>query len=323
MLFAMLSILGGVALLVVGGEALVRGSVAIARSARLSPAVIGLTVVAIGTSVPELSVSLIAALENRVDIAVGNVVGSNIFNIAGILGLCAMIRPLTISGSIFRLEYPVLLLVTLLTIVLALDGWISRPEAALLITSYVAFTAYAIHVVRRGISRTESAEFEGEVAELTQHTGASGALLPWILVVVGIALLGGGAQLTVNGAVVIAKALGMSERVIGLTIVSVGTSLPEIMASVVSSFRGRDDMALGNVIGSNIFNALGILGVSGAVVPLSVHPSMLSFDMWWMLGFTLVLLPMMISQRRVSRWEGAGLLGAWCVYVGILIQTGA
>ncbi len=322
MVEAIAFIVVGLLLLGGGGEALLRGAVGLATLSRLSPAVIGLTVVAAGTSVPELSVSLMAGLNGQADIAVANVVGSNIFNIAFILGLCAMIRPLAITGNTIRLEYPVLAIVTLMGLAVTQDGIVNWLDGSLFLLVYVCFTAYMVTLVRAQVNATEGAELKAEVAEISG--GGAPRLGPMLtLLAVGVVLLGFGAQATVNGAVSLARLIGMSERVIGLTIVAVGTSLPEIVASLMSSLRGRDDIAIGNVIGSNLFNILGILGLSSMVMPIQVHPAIISSDNWWMLGLTLLLFPLMYTGRSVRRWEGAVLMAAYALYVGRLLQRPA
>lgn len=312
----------GIALLVAGGELMLRGAVRLASLLQLTPAVIGLTVVAAGTSVPELAVSASAALRGQADIAVANVVGSNIFNATVIIGLCAMIRPLSIVGNTIRFEYPVLALVTLLCVVVMDDGSITRLDAALLVAIYACFTAYLVSLVRARVSPLEAAEFGEEVRELAPDAG-NARLMPAIgLSVAGIALLAGGAQATVTGAVELARLLGWSERVIGLTIVSIGTGLPEVFASVISGLRGRGDIAFGNVIGSNLFNILMILGLSAAVSPLPVAPGLVASDAWWMLGVTLLLFPLMLTGLRVGRGEGVLLLGVYGAYLGLLLAAG-
>ena len=311
----------GIVLLVVGGETLLRGAVGLAALLRLTPAVIGLTVVAAGTSVPELAVSGIAAYQGKPDIAVANVVGSNIFNIAAILGMCALIRPLTITGNTIRLEYPVLALVTLLCLVIAQDGEINRLDATLCIVMYVGFTAYLVSLVREQMTAAETKEMKAEVKELTPSEQRPRAWVCLALVAAGAALLAGGAHATVTGASELARFLGWSERLIGLTIVSIGTGLPEVVASLVSSIRGRSDVAIGNVLGSNLFNILAILGLSAMVAPLPVQPVLISSDCWWMLAVTLLLFPVMFSGRRVSRWEGGVLLAVYGVYLGLLLSA--
>jgi len=310
----------GIVLLVAGGEMLLRGAVGLASILRLTPAVIGLTVVAAGTSVPELAVSAIAAYQGKPDIAVANVVGSNIFNIAVILGICALIRPLAITGNTIRLEYPVLALVTLLCLVIAQDGEINRLDAALCLAVYMGFTAYLVGLVRGQVTTSEAQNLRAEVDELTPSAARPRAWVCIALVAAGAALLAGGAHSTVTGAVELARLFQWSERVIGLTIVSIGTSLPEVVASLVSSARGRSDVAIGNVIGSNLFNILAILGLSGMFAPLPVQPELLASDCWWMLGITLLLFPIMFTGFRVSRWEGGLLLAAYGTYMALLLH---
>ncbi|MCI0700098.1 MAG: calcium/sodium antiporter [Planctomycetia bacterium] len=310
----------GIVLLVVGGETLLRGAVGLAALLKLTPAVIGLTVVAAGTSVPELAVSGSAAYQGKTDIAVANVVGSNIFNIAVIIGLCALIRPIAITGNTIKLEYPVLALVSLLCLVIAQDGEINRLDAALCLAVYVAFTAYLVSLVRKQVTEAEAKELKAEVDELKVEERPR-AWVSVLLVAVGVILLAGGAHSTVSGAAELARLLGWSERVIGLTIVSAGTGLPEVVASVVSSIRGRSDIAIGNVIGSNLFNILGILGITAMVAPLPVQPQIVASDCWWMLGITLLLFPIMFTGLRVDRREGVVLLAGYVVYLSLLLSA--
>jgi cation:H+ antiporter len=284
--------------------------------------VIGLTVVAAGTSVPELAVSGIAASRGSADIAVANVVGSNIFNIGVFVGLCALLRPFAISGSILRLEYPVLALVTLLSVALTQDGEINRIDAVLCVAMYAGFTAYVVSLVRAQLTASEARGLQTEVKEL-----AAVSAQPWYasaaLVAGGIVLLVAGANAAVAGAVAIARLLGWSERVIGLTIVSAGTGLPEVVASTISSIRGRSDIAIGNVIGSNLFNILGVLGITALVSPLHVDTALVAVDFRWMLGITIVLFPLMLTGSRVSRSEGVLLLALYALYLGRLILAAA
>ncbi|TWU20807.1 Inner membrane protein YrbG [Bythopirellula polymerisocia] len=300
---------------------MLRGAVGLATLLKLTPAVIGLTVVAAGTSVPELAVSAMASYQGSSEIAVANVIGSNIFNITVILGLCALFRPIAIIGNTIRLEYPVLLLVTFLGVVLEHDGKISRLDGLLFITFYVGFTAYLVRLVRRQVSSEEAAKLKAEVTELTPVAERPRVWICLALLTAGVAFLGIGANVTVNGAVQLARLLGWSERVIGLTIVSAGTGLPEVVASVISSVRGRSDVAVGNVIGSNLFNILGVLGFSSLAAPLPVDPQLVSTDAWWMLGITVLLFPLLWSGRQIIRAEGLLLLGVYCFYISrLLIQ---
>jgi cation:H+ antiporter len=317
---AVLLVLLGLGLLVVGGESLLRGAVGLATLLRVTPAVIGLTVVAAGTSVPELAVSGIAAFRGSNDIAVANVVGSNIFNITLIVGLCALIRPFNIVGNTLRLEFPVLMITTLGCVVLVQDFEISRWEALLFLSFYVGFTVYLVRLVRRQLTASESASIKEEVEELHSPDTRPSTWKCGLLVFVGIALLGLGAHFTVDGASQLARLWGWSERLIGLTIVSAGTSLPEVVASAVSSLRGRSDVAIGNVIGSNLFNILVILGLTGVITPLPVQGALVGSDCWWMLGTTALLIPIMFNGKRIHRWEGLLLLSVFGVYLWTLLR---
>jgi cation:H+ antiporter len=308
-------------LLVIGGEALLRGAVGMATLLKLTPAIIGLTVVAAGTSIPEMAVSVLAALDNKADISVGNVVGSNIFNIAFIIGLCAIFMPIPILGNTIKLEYPVLAIVTLLCLVVAQDGDINRLDSILLITIYVAFTAYLVSLVRQQVSASEAAALTEEVKDISANEKKPAWWSAGLLVFVGVILLAGGAQATVTGAVDLARLMGWSERLIGLTIISVGTSLPEVVASAISLYRGRADVSVGNVIGSNLFNILMILGVSSFITPLPVQEAIFNSDCYWMLGVTLLLFPIIFTGRRISQLEGLILLGCYGTYLTLLIRS--
>lgn len=320
MLFSIGLIFLGIALLVGGGETLLRGAVGLATLCRLTPAVIGLTVVAAGTSIPELAVSSIATYQGKTDISLANVFGSNIFNVLVIVGLCAVIRPIGITGNTIRLEYPVLVIVTLMCLAIAQDGTFNWLDAVLCITIYVGFMAYLVSLVREQMSATELTELKAEVQELSQDTQRPRGIVSVLQIALGALLLAGGAQATVTGASDLARIFGWSERLIGLTIVSIGTGLPEVVASLVSSFRGRSDMAIGNVIGSNLFNTLIIPGTCGLMTTLPVAPGLIASDGWWMLGVTILLVPIMLTGRRVGRLEGAFLLGVYGVYLGLLLS---
>ena len=325
MTLSILLIVLGLGLLVGGGECLLRGAVGLATLARLTPAVIGLTVVAAGTSVPELAVSAVAAFQGKVDITVGNVVGSNIFNIAFILGLTALIRPLVIHGNTIRLEYPMLAVVTLLCVAICDHGAIHRMDAVLFLVIYVLFIAYMVRLVRQQLSAGETKQLEAEAKSLgaksleDRPSQTPSLLLSVALVVAGVLLLTGGAHSTVTGAVEVGRFFGLSERVIGLTIVAAGTGLPEVVTSLVSSIRGRDDVAIGNVIGSNLFNILGILGINGLIAPLPISSGIANGDNWWMLGVTALLFPLMFTGMKINRREGLGLLAVYVVYIAQLL----
>lgn len=303
----------GLLLLAGGGELLLRGAVALAQRLRLTPAVIGLTVVAAGTSIPELAVSVLAGFQGKTDIAVGNVIGSNIFNATFILGLAAMLTPLAVSGNMIKLEYPVMVLVSYLCLVVMDDGLINRLDGSCLIFIYVGFTAYVVSIVREKMREGESAQIRDEITDLSVPSAGLGKLL--LLIAVGCGLLALGADLTVKGAVEIGRYFGMTERVIGLTIVALGTSLPEVVTSLIAGARGRDDVAIGNVIGSNLFNILGILGIAALISPLPVALASRTTDAYWMIGTAVLLFPLMRSGMRISRVEGGVLLLVFVCYL--------
>lgn len=307
--------LGGLLLLIGGGEALVRGAARIAILARIPPAVVGLTVVAAGTSAPELVVAVSSALRGTPDLAVGNVLGSNIYNIVLILGLAAAVKPLPVKGNTVRLEWPVMLLASVQMGLLARDGTLDRVECIALVVALIVFIAYQVRIAKVELTDAERGPLE------TQPRIEPGLGFPAAggMAFVGGLMLAGGAELFVSGAVDIARNFGVPEHIIGLTIVALGTSLPELVASLIAAFRGHTDLAITNVIGSNIFNVLLILGVTGVVKPLPVQAALLESDMLWMIGFALALFPLMRTQMVVSRWEGFALLTMGAVYTGTLI----
>lgn len=313
-------VLVGLLLLAGGGELLVRGATALARLAGVTPAVIGLTIVAIGTSLPELVVSLLAAAQHQPDIAVANVVGSNIFNIVGILGVTALIVALPVHGSAVRLEWPFMFGVSAALVVFSRDGLLDRFEGGLMLGAFTLFTWYMIRLARAEFRQAERREFETE--SVRRSIRGPFAAVPVALLAVGggLALLVGGARALVDGAVELARLAGMSERVIGLTVVAIGTSMPELAASTVAAVRGRTDVAVANLIGSNIFNILGILGVTALYHPVPVAEALRNSDMVWMMVTALALFPILRSGGRVSRLEGAFLLGMYVVYLVLLIR---
>ena len=315
---AVLAVAGGIALLTGGGELLVRGAVSLAQRLRVSTAVIGLTIVAIGTSMPEMSVSLLAAAGGQPDIAVGNVVGSNIFNVAAILGLAAAIRPLSVHMSAVRLEWPLMFVTMAVALVLARDGVVDRLEGAFLLVFFTVFTAFMVRIARREVSAKDVDEIRAAVASLTPPAAVSGTLRDVASVVAGVALLAGGARALIVGGTTLADVVGISERVVGLTVAAVGTSLPELAASLIAARRGQADIALANVLGSNIFNVLGVLGTVSVITPQAVHQGIIASDLWWMLGTSLLLFPLMLTGRRVGRGEGIVLLAVYGVYLSTL-----
>jgi cation:H+ antiporter len=291
-----LMLIAGLGLLIVGGELLVRGASKLAVSLGISPLVVGLTVVAFGTSAPEFAVSLQAALSGQVDIALGNVVGSNIFNVLFILGLSALIAPLIVSAQIVRQEVPIMIGASLLLAAFALNGSIVRWEAGLLFALLLVYTIFLVIQSRRE-SQAIQAEYAGESHIGAQRHWDDRLPMQLLLIFVGLVLLVFGSRWLVTAAVAIAQSFGVSELVIGLTIVAAGTSLPEVAASVMAAIRGQRDIAVGNVIGSCTFNTLGVLGLSGllAPLPLSVPQSLLEFDLLVMLAAAIACLPVFFT----------------------------
>jgi len=307
-----LFLLGGIALLTCGGEALIRGSLAAAKRLGVSPLLSGLVIVGFGTSAPELVVSVNAAIEGRPDIAIGNVVGSNISNILLILGICAVITPLAVKPLILRRDAVTVVAASILFLVLVGGSALGRADAALFLIALVMYLGWAYW------SERFHAAPSGELhqAEAEEFSSAPKSVL-WtvIAVVLGLLLLIGGSQVLLIGAIGIAEHFDVPEAVIGLTLVAVGTSLPELSISVIAAIRRHADVAIGNILGSNIFNLLGILGVSALLQPLPVHARILQFDQWVMLGTSSLLLLFLYTGRCVSRLEGGILLAGYGIYV--------
>ena len=304
----LLSFVLGLAALIGGAELLVRGASKLALSFGISPLVVGLTVVAFGTSSPELAVSVQSAWSGQVDIALGNVVGSSIFNVLFILGVSALITPLLVAQQLIRQEVPVMVGAALLLGLLAWDGGIARWDGALLFGLLLAYLVFVIRQSRRENKAIE-AEYAREFGDGRRWDGFWPVQL--LLIAGGLALLVTGSDWLVGAAVVFAKQLGMSELVVGLTIVAAGTSMPEVATSVVAALRGERDIAVGNVVGSNTFNILGVLGLSALVAPtgLMVPQSMLSFDLPVMIAVAAACLPIFFTGNLIARWEGALFLG--------------
>ena len=307
---AVILVLAGLALLAGGGELLVRGAVAASQRLRIPLAVVSLTVVAFATSLPELAVSLMAALRGSPDVAVGNVVGSNIFNIAAIVGLSAMLfPPLYFRSPKLRLDFLMMLLAAAFAIFFSRDLFVARWEGILFLAVLTVFL-----ILRVKNMRGDPVEDTGTLgSEKLAPGGAVGAV---ILIFIGAGLLTGGAELLVRGAVVIAHTAGVSERVIALTLVSAGTGLPELATAIVAGIRKHGSVAVGNVIGSNIFNVLAILGTVAVVSPVTVAKRIFQIDMWWMLGFSVIaLFPVFIRHKQLARIVGAIVFVVYIAYV--------
>lgn len=309
----------GLVLLIIGAEALVRGASRLAAAVGISPLVIGLTVVSYGTSAPEMVVSVISGLAGKGDITLGNVIGSNIFNVLLILGISALIMPLVVSQQLVRLDVPLMVAVSVLMLVLGFDGEISRINGIVLFGGMVVYTVF---LVRQ--SRKERKDIQDEYAQEFggKQTGASQSWATQIVFIIGgLGLLVLGARWLVNGAVSIAQQFGASELVIGLTIVAAGTSLPEVATSIIASIRGERDIAVGNVVGSNIFNILAVLGLSSLLTPDGIHVSdaALRFDIPIMIAVSVACLPIFFTGNIIARWEGALFLGYYAAYTLYLV----
>ncbi len=303
----------GLIFLVAGAEALVKGASSLAGRVGISPLVIGLTVVAFGTSAPEMAVSAAASLNGQYDLAMGNVVGSNIFNVLFILGVSALIMPLVVSHQLIRLDVPLMIGLSVLLLFLGWDGTIQRWEAVLLFSGIIIYTVFLIRQSRKEMAASESS---------TDAIPSGSIWLNGVYIIGGLTLLVVGSGWLVDSSIAFANYFGVSERIIGLTIVAAGTSLPELATSVLASIRGERDIAVGNVVGSNVFNILSVLGLSGMLSPigLSVSTSTLSFDLPVMILAAAICLPLFFTGMKISRWEGGFFLVAYVAYTFWLVR---
>jgi cation:H+ antiporter len=313
MLLNSLYLLVGIGFLTFGGEALIRGALGAAKRVGISPLLSGLVIVGFGTSMPEMVVSVQAALDGRPDISIGNVVGSNIANILLVLGLCAAITPLAVTPMVLRRDAVVVIAASLLFILLASSGTLSHLDAAILLLSLFAYLAWA-YWGERFNAAPSAVVHQAEAGEVNLVPKSAGWSV--IAIAIGLIFLIAGSKILLKGAVGLAHGLGVSEAVIGLTLVAVGTSLPELTISVIAALRRHADVAVGNVLGSNIFNLLGILGVSALLQPLEVRGRIVDFDQWVMLGVAVLLIVFLSSGRRLSRMEGGVLLIGYAAYIG-------
>lgn len=303
-----LSIIGGFIILTLGAEALVRGASAIALRLGITPLIIGLTIVAFGTSAPELAVSVKSALAGNSGIALGNVIGSNIANIGLILAITALIRPIQVQSQMVKRDIPLMILASMLFWGLLLDGELSLIDGVVLLSLLIGYLVFSYR-------SSKDANEDGEIIE----EGPKNPLLSAAFIVVGIGMLVGGGIIFVDGAVELAKVFGVSEVIIGLTIVAIGTSMPELVTSVLAALKGQSDIAIGNVVGSNLFNILGILGVTAIVHPVSAQ-GFQSFDFIVMLALAVIILPFAWSGLRIGRREGTVLLLSYLGYMGYLVN---
>ena len=314
-----LLLIAGLAVLVVGGEVLVRGAAALARSFGISPLVVGLTVVSFATSAPELAVSIQASLEGSPGLAVGNVIGSNIANVLLVLGAAGLILPLTVHLSVIRRDVPVLIAISALFVVLSVGGHLSRWDGLALVLVLAVYATWAV-------LRSRRATADSQVEEATEHrTGHLRVPVAIAMVVGGVATLVVGAAWLVDGATRVASALGMSDLVIGLTIVAVGTSLPELATSIIAAIRGNVEMAVGNAVGSSIFNVGGVMGFTALLSPdgVPVAASALRFDLPVMLAVAFALLPIAFTGLRIARWEAGLFVAFYAAYLAHLLLDSA
>ncbi|HUG39579.1 MAG TPA: calcium/sodium antiporter [Longimicrobiales bacterium] len=303
--------------LYLGAEWLVRGSARLARRHGMSPLVVGLTVVAFGSSAPELLVGVVASLQGRSEVVLGNVVGSNILNIALILGISAMVRPLKTELRLLAREAPLMVVISVVVAVMMLDGAIGRVDGVLLLAGFVGFLWFVLRAAPREPKSVAAEYIHYEETERGAEAGTDGRDL--LLVVAGLSGLVVGAQFLVMSAVFFARLLGISEVLIGMTVVAVGTSLPELATCVVAAFRSEPDIALGNAVGSNIFNLLSILAISGLIRPIPVPADVLAYEIPAMLFFAILLVPLAWKGRVLGRVSGGILLSGYVVFTTILI----
>jgi cation:H+ antiporter len=310
--------IGGLILLIGGAELLVRGASTMAARIGMTPLVIGLTVVAFGTSAPELAISLQSGVAGEDALLLGNVIGSNIFNVLFILGLSALIAPLVVSKSLVKLDVPLMVGVSILLYLFALDGVISQLEGGILFLLLVTYLVYLVYDARK--STNESPEANGSIADTfrNRHWFWDG-----IFVIGGLVMLVFGAHWLVDGAVTFAEYMGVSSLVIGLTIVAVGTSLPEVATSLLASFKGQRDLAVGNIVGSNLFNIMCIIGLTALTLPngISVQSGVVGFDLPVMIAATIACLPIFFTGNIISRCEGLFFLGYYAAFTIYLILT--
>ncbi|MBL1279311.1 MAG: calcium/sodium antiporter [Fluviicola sp.] len=311
----------GLAVLILGGEFLVRGAVGFSKKMKISSLVIGMTVVAFGTSAPELLVSLKSALNGNPGIAVGNVIGSNIANIALVLGVTVMIFPIVVDRNTKRIDYPMMLFATLLLSVFALDGWFSLVEGMFMFAVLIFFLTW---VIRKSRKETKSKEKENnktneEVEEYKEEAFWKSGLF----LALGFVGLYFGADWFVKGAVSIANELLATnpnkDVIIGVTVVAFGTSAPELVASCVAAFKKETDISIGNLIGSNIFNIFAVIGLTSMVKPIEVSQSVIEFDMLWMIGITLLLLLVLYTGKKIGRLKGVILFSSYVAYITIIV----
>ena len=319
MTLLILEFVGGLVILILGADLLVRGASKLAAAFGISPLAIGLTIVALGTASPEIAVSLQAASLGQGSLTLGNVLGSNIFNILFVLGVTAIVAPIIIAEQLIRLDAPIMVGVSVLTFSLVSDGKLGLFDGVLLLAGMTGYTIFALRQSRKESKKVKS-EYAQEFAVEKKQT-ARDTVKNIIFIIVGLGMLILGARWLVDSATIMAKSIGVSELVIGLTVVAVGTSLPEVATSIIAALKGESDIAVGNAVGSNIYNLLGVLGVSGVLAPggIEVVDRIISFDFMVMVFVALVCLPVFYIDDKVSRSEGALFLSYYILYTFYLI----
>jgi len=314
--FTLVSFILGLGALYLGADLMIRGASRLARRLGVNALVIGLTVVAMGTSTPELLVGVVATVRQSGDIAVGNVIGSNVANIALILGIAALIRPIRVQMRLLVREVPIMIFASLAFYIFALDGELTRFDGLSLLVGFVAYTLYLLEGARR-----ESPAIEVEYQKFVPTGGTLTNHL--FLTIIGLTILLFGAHFVVSGASQTARFLGVSELAIGLTVVAIGTSLPELATAIAASVQNEGDILVGNVVGSNIFNLLSVLGVTSFVRPLEISPSVISVEAPVMLAVSILVLPFVWTTLRLTRWEGGIFLAAYIAFVVLLALPSA
>lgn len=312
---AIVLLIVGLIFLIGGGELMVRGSIGIALKFKISALVVGMTVVAFGTSMPELLVSLNAVLADLHDISTGNVIGSNICNIGLVLGLTALVFPIAINKNSIRIDWPMMMTASIVLYLFMRDLLLIWWEGLIFVFTLIIFGTWLIRK-----SRKEGLQDASEEDEAMKKSSKLPLWLSMLFVLAGILALFFGSDWFVQGATDIARLLNVSERVIGLSLVALGTSIPEIITSLVAAFRKETDISIGNILGSNIFNILGILGITSIVKPIQINPDILYVDTWWMLGLAFIILPIMLLRKKMGRVEGFILLTIYSSYIYLLSQ---
>lgn len=316
MFWACVGLPAGLLILLKAADILVDGAVALAERLGVSPLVVGLTIVAMGTSAPEVAASITAALGNLGDVAVGNVYGSNVANLALVGGICAIIRPLSVRISVQQRELPVMLIVTVLLYPALSDLFLSRSDSFILIAIFAAMIVFTVvNAVFESRSRPAvSDSIKDQIHETTGHAGKS-LSRSVVFILLGLAGLALGAHLTVESSVFLGKKAGLSDAVIGLTIIAVGTSLPELMTSLVAAMKGQDDISVGNLVGSNIFNTLLVIGTAGIIRPFSIDARFVGPDYWIMIAISAMFMVTALVRKKVGRFSGIALVTVYAAYM--------